>query len=114
MKKDPRDEWQQEAIEKWYHDGNCRATIEAATGTGKSFVGKKVIDKINTVLPDKTIDVVVPSRYLKSQWEKEYVEKFNLQNVEVFVINTYATIVSERNPYLLILDKFLSKLNLFN
>ena len=71
---DPRDEWQEEAIEKWYNEGNCRSSIEAATATGKSYIGKKVIERLNAKMPTKTINIVVPSRYLKKQWEEEYVQ----------------------------------------
>lgn len=102
---DPRDAWQEIAIEKWYNEGKCRSSIEAATATGKSYVGKKVIERLNAKLPGKAIDIVVPSRYLKKQWEEEYVQKFGLKNAEVFVINTYAKMISDRTPHLLLLDE---------
>jgi superfamily II DNA or RNA helicase len=93
--------------------------IQAVTGFGKTFIAIMTILDMNTRHPDRTTIVVVPTTKLKDDWTRnkqvfnddgELIEDFghilkhNLQNVQVFVVNTY-TKYAEWECDLLILDE---------
>lgn len=80
--------------------------IEAGTGFGKTFILIMTILDMNNRHPERTSIVIVPTTKLKDDWTRtkqvfneagELVEDFGhiikhkLQNVRVFVINTYVT-----------------------
>lgn len=87
MKIDPKKlQRQNEIIEAWLAaDG--QGSVEAATGFGKSYIGVLLIQKLNIKSPEYETIVVVPTRYLKGQWEM-LVKEHKLKHVEVVVINT--------------------------
>ena len=62
-------------------------TVLAATGFGKSYIAILAIQDMNKRHPDRTSIIVVPTKYLKIQWENN-IKKFNLKNTKVIVINT--------------------------
>ena len=92
---------QKSILRKWV-DKDCRGTLEACTGFGKTYTAVLAISKTNEQHPDKTTLVVVPTKHLKTQWEKQ-VEEHHLHNVEVVVINT--GVRRKRECDLLILDE---------
>lgn len=93
--------------------------IEAATGFGKTFIAVMAIKRQNTKYPDRTAIVIVPTTKLKNDWTREkqvlneegevvldygHIIKHGLQNVRVFVVNTYVKYVNYECD-LLILDE---------
>lgn len=92
---------QKSILRKWVKHG-CKGTLEACTGFGKTYTAVIAIQKINEQYPDKSILVVVPTRHLKTQWGSQ-VEKHDLQNVSIAVVNT--SIKRKRKCDLLVLDE---------
>jgi superfamily II DNA or RNA helicase len=94
------------------------AIIEAVTGFGKTYTAILGIKDMNERHPDRTTTVVVPTTKLKEDWEgywgkddkgkktwiPGHIEKHNLLNVRVFVVNTY-TRYSKWECDFLILDE---------
>ena len=77
---------QKSILRKWV-EKDCRGTLEACTGFGKTYTAVLAIQKTNEQYPNNTILVVVPTRHLKEQWEKQ-VEEHYLENVTVAIINS--------------------------
>lgn len=77
---------QKSILRRWVAK-DCRGTLEACTGFGKTYTAVLAIQKTNEQYPDNTILVVVPTRHLKTQWESQ-VDKHQLSNVTVAVINS--------------------------
>lgn len=92
---------QKSILRKWVDKG-CRGTLEACTGFGKTYTAVLAISKTNEQHPDKTTLVVVPTRHLKMQWEKQ-VEEHGLHNVTVAIINS--SVRRHHKCDLLILDE---------
>lgn len=82
-----------------------RAYVTVATGVGKTYWACSIIQKINIKNPQFTIGVVVPSKTLKDAFEK-FIQKFNLQNVTIYIINSYTMSEKiERTHDVLIIDE---------
>ena len=97
--------WQEgEALQSWV-DNNGIGTIEACTGSGKTYIAVLAIKRLNKSKQDAVIHVVVPTTKLKEDWVKEngHIQQHGLKNVEVFVINTYSK--STHTCTLLIVDE---------
>jgi len=77
---------QNRVIEKWSLNKG-KGTLEAVTGFGKTYVAVLVIQDMNKRKPDRDTIVVVPTLYLKKQWE-DIITNMNLKNVTVMVVNT--------------------------
>ena len=92
---------QKSILRKWVA-WDCRGTLEACTGFGKTYTAVLAIQKTNEQYPDKTILVVVPTRHLKTQWEKQ-VEENDLQNVTVAIINS--SVRRKHTCHFLVLDE---------
>ena len=98
------------AVVAWKNN-RARATIEAATGFGKTAIASIVIGKFLKKNPEdlkfgQSILVVVPTTALKEQWEKLLKQNNYYKNVEVFVINTVSLQEGfSREVDLLILDE---------
>lgn len=73
-----------------------------ATSIGKTIFACKIMKKIRDNGISHEIHIVVPYQTLKDQWEEE-IRKFELENVKVFIINSYFKI--KQYPYLLIADE---------
>ncbi len=83
---------QKQVISKFSNKYNGLGVFEACTGFGKTYVAILLILKLNKNIPDAPIIVVVPKINLKDDWERPktgHIDKHNLKNVSVFVINTY-------------------------
>jgi len=98
-----RDRRQQEIIEKWEENGGV-GTVMACTGFGKTRCALMEIQKMSDHDPSMGALVVVPTLYLKEQWEERLEERDLLQYCVVEVVNT---VVKETfaNVDLLILDE---------
>lgn len=92
---------QNQVINKWLKNKAC-GTLQATTGFGKTYVALMTIQRMNERNAERTTLVVVPTQYLKSQWE-EQVENLGLLHVTVLVINT--AIKVNREFDLLVLDE---------
>lgn len=90
-----------EAVNKWIQN-KSHGTLEFATGVGKTNTAMIAIKKLRKINDEIVIDIVVPTRYLKTQWEKE-LETNKLKNINVYVINTY--IKTNHTCGLLIIDE---------
>jgi superfamily II DNA or RNA helicase len=97
-----KDEIQTTIINRWLKDFLGKGYLVAVTGFGKTFVGLKTISRLTKAFPKATTNVVVPTTYLKKQWE-DRISQFKLPNVTVYVVNTYVTEI--RQSELLILDE---------
>jgi len=97
-----RDERQLLGVEKWIKAG-CRATLEYATGTGKSRCGILAIERFFNKNPDKQVVIIVPTENLKVQWIKLLAEYGLILNVEVKVINS--AVMKRFTADLLIIDE---------
>jgi len=79
-----------------------RATVNFSGGVGKTLIGIITIKKMQKKNYTRTAIVVVPTTPLKKQWLTE-LEKYNINNVQVIVINTALT--TKLSCDLLILDE---------
>lgn len=97
-----RTTWQWASVARWANAG-YKATIEAATGSGKSRIGIHAIQLLRRDDDSRRVIIVVPTRVLKTQWETE-LRKWKLDNnSEVWVINSI--INGQHMCDLLILDE---------
>lgn len=97
-----RDARQHGIVQKWGKDYNGRGTFLAATGFGKTRTMILAAKKTLGSNQDRTCIVIVPTLYLKEQWEMELL-KHNVPNTKVYVINTAVTLTLKCS--LLILDE---------
>ncbi len=88
-------------VNKWI-ENKAQGTLEFVTGVGKTRAAIIAIMKGHKKDPTRIVHVVVPTKYLKKQWEVE-LKKFKIKNTTVFVINTY--IKEPRTCTLLIIDE---------
>lgn len=89
------------AINRWI-ESDCKGTLEFATGVGKTMSAMIAIKKLRKTNKNLKVNVVVPTKYLKAQWEKE-LKNQKITKVNVYVINTY--LKSQPETDLLILDE---------
>lgn len=82
-----RDQRQTLCIKRWKEAGG-RATIEAATGFGKTNVAVKIISALYMARRDLNVLVVVPTTTLKEQWEAILYKRGLSDACRVVVINT--------------------------
>lgn len=80
------------------------ATLEYATGVGKTFTAFLVIDKMLVRDPNRSTIVIVPTEQLQQQWEK-LILKGKYKNIKVFVINGITINEIDLNCTLLVLDE---------
>lgn len=85
-------ERQQLVVERWVQSG-FKGTFLGVTGVGKSFIAILCIQRILQQRPKASVLVVVPTTYLKDQWER-LLKKFRL-SVEVMVVNTASKTIKE-------------------
>lgn len=85
-------EYQRDALEAW-EDASRRGVLELPTGSGKTVIGLKAIEDLQTA----TL-VVVPTIDLLEQWRRELEAEFGVpvgqlgggeQNVEALTVSTY-------------------------
>lgn len=87
-----KDRIQKEILNTWWRHG-CIATIEAATGFGKSRVGVMAVSKFarQTNYKGKFL-IIVPTTTLQEEWRKEFIKwketKVLNECVEIVCINT--------------------------
>lgn len=98
-------EIQNEFLDKYWIPNNAIGILEAVTGFGKTYVAILAIKRINKNNPNSITHVVVPSTKLHQDWTgiDGHINKHNLQNVYVYVINTY--LMEERTCHLLVADE---------
>lgn len=92
---------QKELVHTWLQH-QCRGTVVAPTGFGKSLVAVLIISMMNERHPERTTLVVVPRIDLKNKWLLD-IEMHELINVQVMVINT--AVKQVRSCNLLVLDE---------
>lgn len=97
-----RSERQQICIQNW-KDANCRATIVACTGFGKTKTGLDAIERVLSKNPNIRITIVVPTKILQDQWRIKLDERGFFFNTEVLVLNTAAS--KKFNCNFLIIDE---------
>ena len=81
-----RTERQLLAIENWKKAGG-RATIVAATGTGKTRIAVMTIQRVLNKAPTCNVVVIVPTKALYNQWVG-ILKEWNLSQVVIKIINT--------------------------
>lgn len=97
-----RDARQELSIKRWL-DAGGRATLELATGFGKTFVACKIIQRMQAKDSRRTAIIIVPKINLKSQWERE-LAKFKVK-AKVYVVNTVVLNPTILQTDLLVLDE---------
>lgn len=80
------------------------ATLEWCTGMGKTFASCLVIDRMLVRDPNRSTIIIVPTDYLKEQWER-IIKKKKYKNIRVFVVNGITIHEVELKCTLLILDE---------
>lgn len=87
--------WQLAAISKIRE--NKGGLVEASVGSGKTYVALFIIKYANKYNPETIFDVVVPNTSLYNDWKGNngYINRFNLKNINVYIVNTY---VSRETP----------------
>ena len=93
---------QEEGIQKWI-DAKCRASLQYATGVGKTRCGLMAITRFFNKNPDKKVVVIVPTEVLQRQWIKLLADAGFIFNLEVLIINT--AIRKPFQAHLLVLDE---------
>lgn len=99
-------ERQKGQVQRWISEG-AQASLAAVTGYGKTYVAILAIQRLHTKYPKERVDVVVPTLTLKDDWTNSltgHIHKHKLQNIEVFVVNTYCKF-GRRQVGLLVLDE---------
>lgn len=93
-----------EAVTRWENNGR-KGTLQFTTGVGKTNTAIIAIKKLVKIEGDSTaIHIVVPTKYLQSQWYSELSKAGLLRlNIWVCVINTYLKF--PRGCDILILDE---------
>lgn len=74
-------DWQQEAIDQWFNDGDSTAEsgiAQVVTGAGKTVMALGAINEWLEKHPDGAVTVVVPTKVLMHQWLREFIEKLNV------------------------------------
>lgn len=84
---DSRSLRQEEGIQKWLGVGG-KGCWEWATGMGKSHTAIQVVKRVQAHNPQAVTHIVVPTLYLQQQFLLA-VQRAQLPNVHVYVINTY-------------------------
>jgi len=77
---------QREIIQKWKDNGKL-GTVEAVTGFGKTYLAIMVLKEMAED-PFKNAYVVVPTEYLKQQWEDRLKNAGISKKVDVWIINS--------------------------
>lgn len=79
-----------EAVQKWIKNKHF-GTLAFTTGVGKTNTAIIAIKKLAKSNLIKTVHIVVPTKYLKTQWEERLLEQKidKIINVYVYVINTF-------------------------
>lgn len=90
---------QLQILRKW-SKANCRGTLEACTGFGKTYTAIMAIRALNQQQPGQSTLIIVPTVHLKKQWTDQVKD---LDNVTVLVINT--AVKYDHDVNLLILDE---------
>ena len=83
-------EWQKKAFKTWVAN-NYVGTVEAVTGTGKTFVGIMAIK----ILKTHDFLIVVPTLALQKQWNEELIKEGILQN-DIGLINGSEKVVDKK------------------
>jgi superfamily II DNA or RNA helicase len=92
-----------QAVRKWIINSG-KGTLEFVTGVGKTNTAIIAIKKLVKLDPMLRVHIVVPTKYLKTQWEQEIIKSgLHLYHVWVCVINTYLKVPRECD--FLILDE---------
>jgi len=88
-----RTQWQLNTYSKWKETG-AKGVVIAATGVGKTRLASEyAIPSMNKKQPTFTTKVVVPKVFLKEDWTSKggHIDSFKLENVEVWVVNSFVT-----------------------
>lgn len=107
-----RTERQKECLKEWIKH-NCKGSIVACTGFGKTRIALMASKLLDKKFPGLRIIVVVPTETLKRQWEQQLFENGLSGQSQVIIINTLI-----KNTYecdLLVLDeahRYASSLNI--
>lgn len=97
-----RTERQRLGVQKWQKAG-CRATLQYATGVGKTRAALMAIKGFLSTNSGKKIVVVVPTEHLRLQWIQELSQYFLISFVTVEIINS--AIKKEDQVDFLIIDE---------
>jgi superfamily II DNA or RNA helicase len=81
------------------------ATVEWATGVGKSMLAELVINRMLIRDNTRTTIIVVPTEQLKEQWELKIIKR-KIPNTRVFVVNGITINDVKLECTLLVLDEF--------
>ena len=87
MSNNTRTERQKLCLKRWV-ESNCKATIVASTGFGKTRMAMMAIELLLRHKTDAYIIISVPTQYLKNQWIEELTKYSFLDNCDVIVTNT--------------------------
>ena len=79
--------WQSKADKRW-EENLYKGTVEAATGTGKTYLGLAVVDRFKVYIIDpersERMLIVVPTIALQHQWQQELLKVVDAKYVGLF------------------------------
>lgn len=88
-----RTERQNLGIDRW-RDAGGHGSLVWSTGTGKTRAALMAIERVTSRNPDLVIRVIVPTKVLKDQWERNIEQQQWDLDLKVMVLNTAA-----KNPF---------------
>jgi superfamily II DNA or RNA helicase len=99
---------QKQGYNTWIQN-KCIGTMQYPTGFGKTMVIIMAIQDMNTRHPDRDTIILVPNLNLQQDWMgykddnknfvQGHIQKWNLKNVRVFVINTFIKYVDWKTDF---------------
>lgn len=97
----PRTRRQQKIVQQWEQENNRKGTLQACTGFGKTRCAILAMKRAQEIFDESDLLVIVPTIYLKQQWNAR-LEKWDV-NATVEVVNT--AVKSRWDVDMLVLDE---------
>lgn len=112
-------DWQKEAVDKWCNNDHS-GIMKVITGAGKTILAMKLISLMNDYCKGKhgiKIFVVVPKLALVEQWKNELINKLNLMETDISILQgqkSYKHINSSSTIYISTINTAREVLPFFN
>ncbi|HEV2548663.1 MAG TPA: DEAD/DEAH box helicase [Stellaceae bacterium] len=84
-------EWQQRALDQWARAGR-RGIIKVVTGAGKTVLALAAIQRLQDIVPDLRVAIIVPTVVLMDQWADELLSRSNLPSSTIATLGGNSTI----------------------
>ena len=100
---DVRDEKQSQIVERYFSKNHKQVAIVSATGTGKSFIALKIIERLD---PDKILILVNSTDLRDKNWEDEF-RKFGMLDTynNIVTMQTYQYVYKQKSDLFHLTEK---------